>query len=108
MFGMVVYTTEVKMKELTIRKVLGAELVNLIVIISKNFSWLFLIATCIALPTSYYLYKNLTEGIVHQMEFNVFELILGALPIFIIGCVIVLSQTIKAARMNPAKTLRDE
>ena len=108
MLGMVVYTTEVKMKELTIRKVLGAELVNLVMIISKNFSWIFIIATGIALPTSFYLYKNLTESMVHQVDIHVVELVFGALPIFIIGCIIVLAQTIKAARTNPAKTLRDE
>ncbi|WP_421877030.1 ABC transporter permease [Marinoscillum sp.] len=108
MLGMVVYTTELKMKELTIRKVLGAELKNLIVIISRNFSWIFLIATIVAIPASYYLYLDLTESMVHKMDLNPLELIIGAVPILIIGCLIVLAQTVKASRTNPAKTLRDE
>ncbi|MEQ8473855.1 MAG: FtsX-like permease family protein [Marinoscillum sp.] len=108
LLGMVIYTTESRIKELTIRKVLGASVSNLIILVGSNFSWIFLFATAISIPASYYLYQQLSNSIAHKAPLNLFELIYGAIPIIAISLLVILSQSLKAAQTNPAETLRND
>lgn len=108
LLGMVVYTTESRLKEITIRKVLGATLSNLIILVGRSFSWIFLIATSIAIPASYYVYQELIGSAVHSVDINLFQLAFGAIPIIVISLLVVFGQSLKAAHTNPADTLRNE
>ena len=56
LLGMVVFITETRIKEISIRKVLGASVANLISLMSKGFIWLLIISTIIAIPAGYYYY----------------------------------------------------
>ncbi|MEQ9303151.1 MAG: FtsX-like permease family protein, partial [Marinoscillum sp.] len=108
LLGMVVYTTESRLKEITIRKVLGASLSNLIILVGRSFSWIFLIATSIAIPASYYVYQELMGSAAHSVDINPFQLAFGAIPIIVISLLVVFGQSLKAAHTNPADTLRNE
>jgi putative ABC transport system permease protein len=109
LFGMVVFTTETKMKEISIRKVLGAGEGKLVLLLSRGFIVLLGISALVALPMTWLFFDKvvLTNFAYHQP--------LGALPLVItvlivmgIAFVMIGTQTLKAARTNPADVLKVE
>lgn len=109
LLGMGVYTAETRLKEISIRKVLGATEGSLIKLLSKGFMWLLLIASLIAIPTTYYLFETvILSDQAHKASIGIIELLLGVIVIFVIGFSTIGSQTWKAAKSNPAQTLRSE
>lgn len=109
LFGMVVFTTETRLKEISIRKVLGATESGLIFHLSKGFLLLLLIATLIALPITYVFFDQfvLTKFEYHQ-PIGVSELVISVLVVMALAFLLIGSQTLKAARSNPAKVLKSE
>ena len=109
LLGMAVYTAESRLKELTIRKVLGATFSSMTILLSKGFIKIFLVASIVAIPVSYYLFE---QTIVNDMEYTIeigfWELGSGSLLIILIALVTICSQTFKAAKTNPATNLRNE
>ncbi len=109
LFGMVVFTTETKRKEISIRKVLGAGEMNLIYLLSKNFFFLLIISASIALPITYIFFDRvILTNVAHHSPISLGELLLGLAGVLIVALVMIGSQTIRAARLNPAQTLSDE
>lgn len=109
LLGMAVYTTESRVKEISIRKVLGASEGKLIVLMARSFIWLLLISAVIALPVAYILSDSVVlPQSTNRVSIGFFELFSGVLLIFSIGFLAIGSQTWKAARANPAQTLRTE
>lgn len=109
LLGMGVYTAETRLKEISIRKVLGASEQSLIKLLSKSFMFLLLLSAAIALPIAYFLFDSviLAEQ-AYRAPIGIVELSLGVIIIFAIGFVTIGSQTYKAAKANPANTLRSE
>ncbi len=109
LLGMAVYTAESRVKELAIRKVLGATLSNLLVLLSRNFIVIFIISALVAIPAAYYLYQEtIVADAIYSIELGFWEFGSGALLIIIIALLTISSQTMKAARSNPAESLRNE
>lgn len=109
LLGMGVYTAETRLKEISIRKVLGASEKSLVGLLSKSFMLLLIIAAAIAMPIAYFLFDSLIlASIAYRAPIGVLEMSLGVLIIFAIGFVTIGSQTWKAARSNPSQTLRTE
>lgn len=109
LLGMAVFTAETRIKEVSIRKVLGATEQNLIYILSKGFMLMLLVSAIIAIPFTYYFFDSLVlVDFAKRIEIGVFELLPGVLLIFLIGFLTISWQTIKAAKTNPADMLRDE
>lgn len=109
LLGMAVYTTESRVKELTIRKVLGATVSNLVLLLSKGFMPLFIISAAIAIPAAYLMFeKTIVQYAVYKINVGVWELSGGALLVIGIAFLTIGSQAAKAAKMNPAKNLRDQ
>lgn len=109
LFGMVVYTTETRLKEISIRKVMGAGAAHLICLLSRGFLVLLSISALIALPVTYFFFENvvLTNFPYHTpVQFG--ELFVGLLTVLLIAFVMIGSQTMKAARSNPAEVLKNE
>lgn len=108
LLGLVMYTVEVKRKEISIRKIIGASEKQLIRLLSKGFFRLLLIAGCIAVPIGY------TAGFLFLQNFPLragFGLVwpLGCFLFFLaIGLFTIMSQTYKAAIRNPATDMRTE
>jgi ABC-type antimicrobial peptide transport system permease subunit len=109
LFGMVVYSTETRLKEMGIRKVLGASEGTLIYLLSKGFLLLLVIAAFIALPVTCLFFNQviLREFVYHQ-SISLWELLLGVGVVMLMAVIMIGSQTLKAARTNPANVLRNE
>ncbi len=107
LLGMTVYTTETKLKEISIRKVFGASEGQLIFGLSKGFIYLLLIAALIATPLIFLLFDQVVlNNFAYRINIGLMELSSGFLIILILGLLTIGSQTWKAARANPAENLR--
>lgn len=109
LFGMVVFTTETRLKEISIRKVMGASFGSLIFLLSRGFLFLLSISAVIALPITYIFFENfvLTKFPYHT-PVQLPELFMGLLSVLLIAFMMIGSQTMKAARSNPATVLKNE
>ncbi len=109
LFGMVVFTTETRLKEISIRKVLGASEENLIFLLSKGFLWLLCLSALVAIPFTYLFFDQvvLTNFVYHQ-PIHISELLTGSLFVMILATLMIGSQTWKVARSNPAEVLKNE
>ncbi|MGW8122864.1 ABC transporter permease [Roseivirga echinicomitans] len=109
LLGMAVYTAETRMKEISIRKVLGATEASLISLLTRGFMWLLLISAALAIPLTYLFFEQkILNDIENRASIGVLELFTGVIIIFGIGILTIGSQVRKAARANPAQTLRSE
>lgn len=109
LLGMGVYTAETRLKEISIRKVLGATEGSLVQLLVKGFMLLLLIASLIAIPATYYLFDNvILADQVNRISIGFNELSLGVVFVFAIGFFTISSQIWRAARANPSTTLRNE
>ncbi len=109
LLGMAVYTTESRLKELTIRKVLGATFTSMTLLLSRSFVKIFLIASLIAIPSTYYFFtQTVLTGMKYRIDIGPWELGSGALLIIFIALITISTQTFKAAKTNPATNLRNE
>ena len=104
LLGMVVFTTETRLKEISIRKVLGASSGNLVLLLSRGFVVLLIVSALIALPITWIFFENvvLTKFPFHE-SIGVWELFAGSLAVLVIAFIMIGSQTIWAARSNPAE-----
>jgi len=107
-FGLASYTAEQKTKEVGIRKVLGAEVSQVIRMFLWVFFKIFVIASAIALPTAYFLAKNWLEGFVYQSPITPEVFVVSLSGLLIITLLTVGYETWKAARTNPVNSLRME
>lgn len=109
LFGMVVFTTETRMKEVGIRKVLGAHDLSLVVLLSRSFLLLMLISAAIALPATYLLFdKVILSSFVYREAITALDMLAGACIIAALAVAMIGAQTWKAARANPATVLKNE
>jgi ABC-type antimicrobial peptide transport system permease subunit len=109
LFAMVVFTTETRLKEISIRKIMGATSVNLIYLLSRGFLLLLSISALIALPTTYFFFENVVlTNFPYHTPVQIAELFVGLLAVVLIAFIMIGSQTMKAARSNPAEVLKSE
>ncbi|WPP52347.1 ABC transporter permease [Catalinimonas niigatensis] len=109
LFGMVVFTTETRMKEISIRKVLGASEGNLLFLLSRSFLLLLLLSALIAIPTTYLFFdKVVLVNFAYHQPIQIGELLVGVLILMLLACLMVGSQTLKVAQSNPAEVLKNE
>ncbi len=109
LLGMVVFTTETRLKEISIRKVLGASEAGLLYLLGKGFLLLLAIATAIAIPaTILFFEKILFPEIANHAPLSVSEMLFGVVMVLLIALVMIGSQTLKVARTNPAEVLKTE
>ncbi|MBX2900161.1 MAG: ABC transporter permease [Cyclobacteriaceae bacterium] len=109
LLGMVVFTTETRLKEISIRKVMGANALQLIYLLSKNFLVLLLVATAIALPATYYFFtEKFLVTLKNHLPVTIMDLLTGALAMLALALIMISTQTLKAARKNPAEVLKSE
>jgi putative ABC transport system permease protein len=108
LLGLVVYTVETKRKEISIRKIIGASIRQLITLLSKGFVRLLLIAGLIALPTGYALSKLFLINFENQVDFGIGPLVYCFVFLLGVGLFMIISQTYKASIQNPVDSLRSE
>jgi putative ABC transport system permease protein len=108
MLGMAMYATQTRIKEVGIRKVMGASVNEVTVLLSKSFMMLIGIAVLIGVPISIYIGNLFLELYAYKVEITPLLLLSGISLIALLGLVMICSQTIKAASSNPVKSLRYE
>lgn len=109
LFGMVVFTTETRIKEISIRKVMGATSGNLVFLLSRGFVVLLSVSALIALPITYLFFENVVlNNFPFHDPIGIGELFGGLLAVLAIAFIMIGSQTMMAARSNPAEILKGE
>jgi putative ABC transport system permease protein len=108
MLGMATYTAERKVKEIGIRKVLGAENRNIAWWLSKGFISMLAISILIGAPLSYMVNNLWLQNFPNRVEFGPDILFLGSAILLVLGILTIGSQTIRASLQNPVKSLRKD
>lgn len=108
LFGLASFTAERRIKEIGIRKVLGATTSNIVMMLSKDFTRLVGISILFALPVSYYLMNNWLMSFAYKIDLSVWIFIGAAIASLVIAWLTVGSQALRAANVNPSKCLKDE
>ncbi|TMI81336.1 MAG: FtsX-like permease family protein [Bacteroidetes bacterium] len=108
LFGLSIYVVERKVKEIGIRKVLGASVPGLVNLLSKDFLKLVLIAIAIATPISWISMNEWLKDFAYRINVNWMVFIVAGLSAVLIALLTVSVKAIKAAIANPVKSLRTE
>ncbi|OGU36305.1 MAG: hypothetical protein A2068_04370 [Ignavibacteria bacterium GWB2_35_6b] len=108
LFGLASYTAQQKIKEIGIRKVLGASIPEIVIIFSKEFVKLVLFAAAIALPLAFYFMNGWLESFAYKINIGAAEILAAGLSAFIIALLTISYQAIKSANTNPVETIRNE
>ena len=108
LFGMAQFMAEQRTKEIGVRKVLGATVLGLWSMLSKDFVRLVVISLLIAIPTAYYLMNNWLQHYTYRSELSWWIFAATAAGAIMITLATVSYQSIKAAMMNPVKSLKTE
>ncbi|MDN5202426.1 ABC transporter permease [Fulvivirgaceae bacterium BMA10] len=109
LFGLVSLNVTARMREFSIRKVLGAGIKNIFTGINKHYIWLLLIACIIGLPVSYYLVSILLEEVYeYYMPLTFVPLLIAMIILFTVSLITVSSQIYKVVVSNPVDSLRVE
>ena len=108
LLGMATYGTQTRIKEIGVRKVFGAESKSIILLISKTYIKMFIIAAIIAGPLAYMINNAWLQYIVNHAPFGFGTIFIGIFIIISFGMITIASQTWRAANTNPAQSLRYE
>lgn len=108
LFGLVTYMTEQRVKEIGIRKVLGASEISIVKLLSKDFMKLVLISICIASPIAYFAMNGWLQDFSYRVSIEWWIFVLAGVGAILIAFFTVGYQAIKAALMNPIKSIKTE
>jgi ABC-type antimicrobial peptide transport system permease subunit len=108
LLGLAMFTAEQRIKEIGIRKVLGASISSLFSLLSAEFLLLIIISLCIALPASWFAMNHWLQGFAYRTPIQWWMFALSGMIIIIIAMATISFQALKAALINPIKSLRSE
>ncbi len=108
LFALVSYTAEQRTKEIGIRKVLGASLLNILQLLSKEFVLLLVISMFVAVPLAYYVMQGWLEGFAYRIELSWWLFAVAGLVTVMISYSIIGTHALRSALANPVDSLRDE
>ena len=108
LLGLTTYTAEQRTKEIGIRKVMGANVGNIVGLLSKDFVKLILIAILVSTPVSWYAMNLWLQGFAYQVSIQWWVFLIAGVGSIIVALMTISFQSIKAALMNPVKSLKSE
>ena len=108
LFGLAAFTVEQRTKEIGIRKVLGASVPGITMMLSKEYTKWVLLANLIAWPSAYYLMDQWLRQFVYRTELRCDIFILAGVLVFLIAALTIIGHTLNAAMANPVKSIRYE
>jgi putative ABC transport system permease protein len=108
LFGLSVFTAEQRKKEIGIRKILGASVLNVTSLLSREFLLLVGIGVLLATPVSWYLMDNWLSGFAYHINLSAWVFVVAGLLALMIALATVSFQSVKAALANPVQSLKSE
>lgn len=108
LLGLSSYTAEQRLKEIGIRKVHGASIRSLILLLSKDYSFMILMSLLLAMPLGYYYAQQWLQDFEFRTSLDVLVFVIAGLCTLIVGLVTVSYKSYHAARLNPVESLRNE
>ena len=108
LFGLASYTAEQRTKEISIRKVMGASVSNIVFILSKEFSIWVVVANIIAWPLAYFALNKWLQNFAYSVDQSLLTYFLAGITALLIALVTVSFRSFKAAQTNPAEALKYE
>ena len=108
LLGLVTFSTSQRIREISIRKVLGASVSQIILLMNREFLIMILIANIIAIPLAWYGMSKWLSEFVYRIEIQPLEMVLAAVISLGIALITISLQSLNAAQVNPIENLRNE
>ena len=108
LFGLASFTAEQRFKEIGVRKVLGASVSQILLLLTRGFTWLVIIAFLIACPLTWYFMEDWLGNFAYQTSISIAPFLWGGGFAVLIAWITVGYQSVKAANSNPVNALRQE
>lgn len=108
LYALISFTLTQKTKEIGIRKVLGARISDIVLLVSKEFLFLLVAANLIAWPAAFYFLSDWLQSFAYRIDISIAIFIAGSISGLLIAASVIISKVIKAASANPAASLRSE
>lgn len=108
LIGLALYSATQKTKEIGIRKVLGASILNVLILLTKEYLWITVLSCVVALPLSYFFIHEWLNSFAYRTMIHWWYFVLPSILIMLLIFVIVSSQSMKVVLSNPVDSLRDE
>lgn len=108
LFALTTFVLKQRVKEIGVRKVLGAEVSNIVALISKDFLILVIVAILIAIPLGWYIMNKWLENFAYKTDLSWWIFMISGLIVLVIAFITVSLKTINTAMKNPIKSLRTE
>ncbi|MDE3247717.1 MAG: ABC transporter permease [Bacteroidota bacterium] len=106
LFGLITFTVESRTKEIGVRKVLGAGIADIVMLLSRDFVWLVLIAFVIAVPVAGFAMQRWLENFAYRISIGWYVFVVAGMAALLLALGTISVQAIKAAMANPVKSLR--
>jgi putative ABC transport system permease protein len=108
LYGLVAFMTQLRTKEVGIRKVLGASVSGLVALLAKPFLWHVVLAGMVACPVAYWAMQAWLTSFAYRVEIGAGVFALAAAATLIIALLTMSRHTLRVARIDPARTIRSE
>ena len=108
LLGLAAFTAQQRSREIGIRKVLGASAGQIILLLTRNFALLVVIASALAIPLSWWLLSQWLEDFAYRIDLSIWLFVFAAIGALLLAILTVGFQSLKAALANPVESLKDE
>ncbi|WP_342088651.1 ABC transporter permease [Dyadobacter sp. OTU695] len=108
LFGLAAFTAEQRTKEIGVRKVLGASIAGIVGLLSRDFLKLVVMAIVLASPVAWYIMQQWLQGFAYQIDIEWWMFALAGIIAVLIAVFTISFQSIRAAMVNPVRSLRSE
>ncbi len=108
LFGLASFTAEQRTREIGIRKVLGASVAEILLLLSKEFTRLVALAFVVAAPIAYFALREWLQNFAYHIDLGISPFLLGGGVALLIALLTVSAQALKASLSNPVQALRYE